>query len=104
MLRFSGLSSRHGSSHIVHSSELAAGLINTRKPEEEPFQEQRFIPARRFGGDEEMAGAILYLARRAGSYSNGSNLVADVERSSVVQATYQTCAVQMSWGYGGLGL
>lgn len=29
----------------------------------------RFIPARRFGGEEEMAGSVLYLASRAGSVS-----------------------------------
>ncbi|PYH77563.1 short chain dehydrogenase [Aspergillus uvarum CBS 121591] len=72
----------------IYPSELAAGLINTRNPEEEPFEDQRFIPARRFGGDEEMAGAILYLASRAGSYSNGSILVTDGGRLSVMQATY----------------
>lgn len=50
----------------VHSSELAAGLINTRKPEWGPFQDQRFIPARRLGGDEEMAGTILLSGQPCG--------------------------------------
>ncbi|CRL23926.1 Short-chain dehydrogenase/reductase SDR [Penicillium camemberti] len=72
----------------VYPSELASALIGNRKPEEEAFEDQRFIPARRFGGDEEMAGAILYLASRAGSYSNGSILLTDGGRLSVMTGTY----------------
>ncbi|KAL4902749.1 hypothetical protein BDW74DRAFT_169337 [Aspergillus multicolor] len=72
----------------IYPSELASVLIQSRKPEEETFDDQRFIPARRFGGDEEMAGAILYLASRAGSYSNGSILVTDGGRLSAMPSTY----------------
>ncbi|KAI9040750.1 SDR family NAD(P)-dependent oxidoreductase [Aspergillus affinis] len=72
----------------VYPSELASSLIGNRKPEEEAFEDPRFIPARRFGGDEEMAGAILYLASRAGSYSNGSILLTDGGRLSVMTGTY----------------
>ncbi|KAL4788379.1 short-chain dehydrogenase [Aspergillus varians] len=72
----------------IYPSELASVLVQSRKPEEEAFDDQRFIPARRFGGDEEMAGAILYLASRAGSYSNGSILVTDGGRLSVMTGTY----------------
>ncbi|KAJ5187295.1 short-chain dehydrogenase [Penicillium cf. viridicatum] len=72
----------------VYPSELASALIGNRKPEEEEFEDQRFIPARRFGGDEEMAGAILYLTSRAGSYSNGSILLTDGGRLSVMTGTY----------------
>lgn len=42
----------------------------------------------RFGGTEEMTGAILYLTSRAGSYSNGFILVTDGGRLSVMTATY----------------
>ncbi|KAH8424865.1 SDR family NAD(P)-dependent oxidoreductase [Aspergillus melleus] len=72
----------------VYPSELASSLIGNRKPEEETFEDPRFIPARRFGGDEEMAGAILYLTSRAGSYSNGSILLTDGGRLSVMTGTY----------------
>ncbi|EXJ77054.1 hypothetical protein A1O3_10212 [Capronia epimyces CBS 606.96] len=72
----------------IYPSELASVLIQSRKPEEEPVDDQRFIPARRFGGDEEMAGAILYLSSRAGSYSNGLILVTDGGRLSVMSSTY----------------
>ncbi|OJK03623.1 hypothetical protein ASPACDRAFT_22287 [Aspergillus aculeatus ATCC 16872] len=72
----------------IYPSELASVLISSRKPEEEAFDDQRFIPARRFGGDEEMAGAILYLSSRAGSYSNGLILTTDGGRLSVMAGTY----------------
>jgi NAD(P)-dependent dehydrogenase (short-subunit alcohol dehydrogenase family) len=35
------------------------------------------IPARRIGTDEDMAGAAIYLASRAGDYVVGSTLVVD---------------------------
>jgi NAD(P)-dependent dehydrogenase (short-subunit alcohol dehydrogenase family) len=72
----------------VYPSVLASALIANRTPEEETIEDQRFIPARRFGGDEEMAGAILYQASRAGSYSNGSILVTDGGRLAVMTGTY----------------
>ncbi|KAL3479658.1 hypothetical protein BJX99DRAFT_268018 [Aspergillus californicus] len=72
----------------IYPSELASVLIQSRQPETEAFDDQRFIPARRFGGDEEMAGAILYLSSRAGSYSNGLILVTDGGRLSVMAGTY----------------
>ncbi|KAJ4287772.1 hypothetical protein N0V90_012476 [Kalmusia sp. IMI 367209] len=72
----------------IYPSELASVLINTRVPEEEPPSDQRFIPARRFGTDEEMSGAILYLASRAGAYSNGLVLTTDGGRLSVMGSTY----------------
>ncbi|KAL5342699.1 hypothetical protein BJX70DRAFT_409684 [Aspergillus crustosus] len=72
----------------LYPSELASVLIQNRVPEKEEIDDQRFIPARRFGGDEEMAGAILYLASRAGSYSNGLILLTDGGRLSVMTGTY----------------
>ena len=35
------------------------------------------IPARRIGTDEDMAGAAIYLASRAGDYVVGATLVVD---------------------------
>jgi len=35
------------------------------------------IPARRIGADEDMAGAAVYLASRAGDYVVGATLVVD---------------------------
>lgn len=73
---------------IVYPSDLASVLTGARNPGEESFEDDKFIPARRFGGEEEMAGSILYLAGRPGSYSNGSVLLTDGGRLSVMTGTY----------------
>ncbi|KAL9082945.1 MAG: hypothetical protein Q9165_008726 [Trypethelium subeluteriae] len=72
----------------LYPSDLASVLISDRKPENETIDDQRFIPARRFGSDEEMAGAILFLSSRSGSYSNGLILTTDGGRLSVINGTY----------------
>ncbi|TDZ49708.1 Short-chain dehydrogenase/reductase SAT3 [Colletotrichum trifolii] len=69
-------------------SELASVLIGDRDPGKETIDDPKFIPARKFGGDEEMAGAILYLCGLSGSYTNGSILVMDGGRLSVMTASY----------------
>lgn len=69
-------------------SELASGLIGSRDPGTESSDDPRFIPAKRFGGEEEMAGTILYLASRAGSYCNGMVLVNDGGRLAVMLGSY----------------
>ncbi|KAK3401416.1 hypothetical protein B0T20DRAFT_346783 [Sordaria brevicollis] len=69
-------------------SELAAGLIGSRDPGSETFDSQHFIPAKKFGGEEEMAGTVLYLASRAGSFCNGLILVNDGGRLSVMPSSY----------------
>ncbi len=72
----------------VFPSEIADGLIRGRKPEEESVDDPRFIPTRRFGGDEEIGGSILYLASRAGAYCNGSVLMMDGGRLAVMPSGY----------------
>ncbi|KAL7626491.1 Short-chain dehydrogenase/reductase sat3 [Parahypoxylon ruwenzoriense] len=69
-------------------SELAMGLIASRDPSKEAFEDLLFIPARRFGGDEEMAGSVLYLASRAGSFCNGLILVNDGGKISTIPSEY----------------
>lgn len=59
-----------------------------RDPETEGPDHPSFIPAQRFGTDEEMAGTILYMASRAGAFCNGSVQVMDGGRLSVGQSTY----------------
>ncbi|KAI2623974.1 short chain dehydrogenase [Hypomontagnella submonticulosa] len=69
-------------------SELAAGLIGTRDPSTEAFEDPRFIPARKFGGDDEMAGTVLYLASKAGSFCNGMILVNDGGKLGTMPSGY----------------
>jgi NAD(P)-dependent dehydrogenase (short-subunit alcohol dehydrogenase family) len=69
-------------------SELASAMIGTRDPSKESPDDPRFLPSLRFGGDEEMAGMLLYLASRAGAYTNGVVLLADGGRCAVMRSTY----------------
>lgn len=39
--------------------------------------DENVIPAGRTGGEEDAAGALLYMASRAGAYLNGSVIVVD---------------------------
>jgi NAD(P)-dependent dehydrogenase (short-subunit alcohol dehydrogenase family) len=49
---------------------------------------REFVPARRAGDIKDMAGAILFLASRAGGYINGNVLLTDGGRLSIQPATY----------------
>ncbi|KAH7086587.1 short-chain dehydrogenase [Paraphoma chrysanthemicola] len=69
-------------------SEMADEVINSRDPETEDPSDTVFIPARRFGEEEEMGGTVLYLASRAGSFCNGLILLNDGGRLGVTQSTY----------------
>ena len=50
--------------------------------------EQAIVPAERPGKEEDIAGAILYLASHAGAYLNGSVVVVDGGRLSTLVSTY----------------
>lgn len=63
-------------------------MIGNRNPEEENPDNALFIPSQKFGGPTEMAGAILYLASRAGSFTNGNVLLCDGGRAAVIPSTY----------------
>lgn len=67
---------------------MTADKLNSRNPEEEGPDNAAFIPCQKFGGEEEMAGAILYLASRAGSFTNGNVLLCDGGRAAVIPASY----------------
>lgn len=69
-------------------SDIAQGLIGDRDPSTEDHTDPRFIPAKRFGGDEEIAGTLLYLASRAGAYCNGSVLMMDGGRLAMMPSSY----------------
>ncbi|KAI1158359.1 short-chain dehydrogenase [Nemania serpens] len=69
-------------------SEMSQFIMDVRDPETEGLDHPDFMPARRFGTDEEVAGTILYLASRAGAYCNGTVLTFDGGRLAVVPSTY----------------
>ncbi|KAI0969187.1 short chain dehydrogenase [Xylaria arbuscula] len=69
-------------------SEMGNNLIQDRDPSKEHHTDPRFIPARRFGGEEEMAGTVLYLASRAGSFCNGLILVNDGGKLATIPSSY----------------
>ena len=73
---------------IVFSSETTASVMSSRDPESETLNNPRFMPARRFGTEEEMDGSISYLASRAGDYCNGLVLLNDGGRVAVIPSTY----------------
>jgi NAD(P)-dependent dehydrogenase (short-subunit alcohol dehydrogenase family) len=50
--------------------------------------DDKVIPAGRTGTDEDIAGAILYMASRAGAYLNGSVIVVDGGRLGMLPSTY----------------
>jgi len=69
-------------------SEMTNRVLVTRDPETEPITHPVFMTARRFGTEEELAGSILYLVSRAGSYCNGQVLLFDGGRLSMIPSTY----------------
>jgi NAD(P)-dependent dehydrogenase (short-subunit alcohol dehydrogenase family) len=69
-------------------SELAAGVISTLGEGEKGAIDENIIPAGRTGDDEDVAGAVLYMASRAGAYLNGSVVVMDGGRLGVLPSTY----------------
>ena len=77
----------------VFPSDLAGPLLKDIKTSDKAMTEEgafprSFIPAERLGSEEDMAGSILYLASKAGSYLNGSVVLVDGGRISTQPATY----------------
>ena len=67
---------------------MADVFMESRDPETETPDHPAFMPAKRFGTEEELGATILYLASRAGAYCDGINLVNDGGRLSVIPSTY----------------
>ena len=57
-------------------------------PGEPMAMDKSMIPLGRIGDDRDMAGAILYLASRAGAYVNGNILIVDGGRLGTYPSTY----------------
>jgi hypothetical protein len=58
-------------------SVLAAGVSSTLGEGKGGGDDENVIPAGRVGNEEDVAGAVLYMASRAGAYLNGSVIVVD---------------------------
>jgi NAD(P)-dependent dehydrogenase (short-subunit alcohol dehydrogenase family) len=69
-------------------SELAADVISKLGKGKGGEVDENVIPARRSGNEEDVAGAVLYMASRAGAYLNGSVIVVDGGRLGVLPSTY----------------
>lgn len=74
--------------YIVFPSEMTTTLLDGRNPDQETPDNHIWIPTQKFGGPQEMAGAILYLASRAGSFTNGNAILNDGGRAAIIPSTY----------------
>jgi NAD(P)-dependent dehydrogenase (short-subunit alcohol dehydrogenase family) len=64
----------------IHVTAIAPGAFKSelnREARDKADEVARLIPARRVGTDEDMAGAAIFLASRAGDYVVGSTLTVD---------------------------
>ncbi|KAI2643220.1 short chain dehydrogenase [Xylaria nigripes] len=69
-------------------SEMSAHVLAPRDPEREGVDHPNFLPARRWGTEDDMSAATLYLASKAGAYCNGALLMFDGGRLSVIPSTH----------------
>ncbi|KAF2747708.1 NAD(P)-binding protein [Sporormia fimetaria CBS 119925] len=67
---------------------IAAGTVQSLDPGEVKKYDKEMVPAERAGTEEDMAGAVLYMASKAGAYLNGSVIVVDGGRLGTLVSTY----------------
>ncbi|KAL1844889.1 hypothetical protein VTK73DRAFT_1570 [Phialemonium thermophilum] len=77
----------------IYPSEMTAANMARDPGRDEPGRDERTMPAsvvpeQRMGDEQDLAGAILFLASRAGAYCNGNILVSDGGRLSITPASY----------------
>ena len=79
---------------IVFPSDIAEPLFKqfiidpTKSITQESVFSRSYRPAERAGSIEDMAGLILYMTSRAGSFVNGSVMLADGGKLATMPATY----------------
>ncbi|KAI0412263.1 hypothetical protein F5X98DRAFT_355344 [Xylaria grammica] len=69
----------------LYPSEMTGGIMSKNDGEGWP---KSVVPEQRPGDPEDIPGAILYLASKAGAYVNGNILVTDGGRLSIVPSSY----------------
>ncbi|KAI1274567.1 hypothetical protein F5Y07DRAFT_372772 [Xylaria sp. FL0933] len=69
----------------LYPSEMTVDLLASRERE---GWLKSVVPEQRAGDREDMAGAILFLASKAGAYLNGNVLVTDGGRLAIIPASY----------------
>jgi NAD(P)-dependent dehydrogenase (short-subunit alcohol dehydrogenase family) len=72
----------------VFPSELAGAIIGALDPARTGELDQSLVPAGRTGREEDIAGAVLWMAGRGGGYLNGSVVVVDGGRLGMLASTY----------------
>ncbi|KAH7025044.1 uncharacterized protein B0I36DRAFT_332445 [Microdochium trichocladiopsis] len=69
----------------IYPSEMTGTIVKTQ---EENGWPRSVVPLQRAGDQQDLAGAILFLASRAGAYLNGNVLVTDGGRLGVLPSSY----------------
>ena len=72
----------------VFPTDMTPGIIQGLAGNEEGKVDRKIIPAERVGSEEDIAGAVLWMAGRAGAYLNGSVVVVDGGRLGVLPSSY----------------
>lgn len=70
---------------LVYPSEMTTGLM---KKFDDLGWPKSVVPLQRAGDAQDLAGAILFLASRAGAYINGNVLVTDGGKLATLPSTY----------------
>ncbi|XP_014553719.1 hypothetical protein COCVIDRAFT_40250 [Bipolaris victoriae FI3] len=72
----------------IFPSDMTTGIIGGLNPQHSEMLDKSVIPAERTGCEQDIAGAVLWMAGLAGSYLNGSVVVVDGGRLGMLTSTY----------------
>lgn len=87
-IRFNSLAAGLFASELSEPLFAPFRISKTKALTEEGVFSKSYQPAERAGSEEDMAGAILYLASPAGSFCNGSVMLLDGGKLGTMPATY----------------